>query len=183
MKTKKFWVSFSLIAVIILSTSYVWADLTTLEIQEIMGPDRTPDGNSCITVYGLGFNAIQDVLSGSSGSSYELNIQPIQVLKKVDETSPQIFRWLAKNDFFTKATIKVWKNVNNENYINYYEIELKDVLCITMSTTSGQSQDQLLELISLSFRRIKITVTPIKPDGTAGASQIVEWDLYTNTEG
>jgi type VI secretion system Hcp family effector len=183
MKVRKLWISFLLISAFLLSASFALADITTLVIDGITGPDRDPRGNECIMLYGLGFN-VNNTLgmpTGGGGGAARAEFQPIQALKRLDVTSPKLFIWVANGSHIPEATIKFWKIVDNE-YISYFSIKLRDVSIASMSTTGGQGQEALLELISLSFSRIELTATPIGADGKPGAEIVTSWDLETNQE-
>jgi type VI protein secretion system component Hcp len=65
----------------------------------------------------------------------------------------------------------------------YYQVKMKNV--IISSISSGTAHGNELPLISLTFvfQQIEIEYDPRKPDGTADAAVVIDWDLARNVGG
>ena len=118
--------------------------------------------------------------SSSGGQTAErVSFGPIEVVKSIDLSSTVLCQACANGTTFAKAEIDFMRADKDGNAINYYKVELKNVLVHRVTTTIGE--DGLpQEVVLLSFAAIRWTYNQQKPEGGIGGKTMGQWNLNKN---
>ncbi|WP_066092761.1 Hcp family type VI secretion system effector [Xanthomonas massiliensis] len=129
----------------------------------------------------------QDVLQPRSATASttggqtaaRVNLSPIEVVKSIDLASTALSQACANGTTFPKAKVEFMRADKDGNAINYYQVELLNVLVHRVTTTvdeDGMPQ----EVVQLSFGAIKWTYNQQKPEGGVGGKAVAQWSATKN---
>jgi hypothetical protein len=109
-------------------------------------------GRSALTfdISGLGF-ANQTATSGSGGGAGKVSLHDISITKKVDKSSPSLFRYCANGKHLPQVSIQMRKA--GKTYLKYI---LSSVLVSSYQTGGSGHAGQPTESLSLNFTKIEI---------------------------
>lgn len=116
---------------------------------------------------------------GGSGAG-RVSMQDLTVTKKVDKSSPMLFLLCCAGTHLDNAFITVRKAGGEA--VEYLIVSMEKVLITGYQTTGSDGQDQLVEQVTLNFKRAGLIYTPQKDDGTGGAIVDKGWDVGANLE-
>jgi type VI secretion system secreted protein Hcp len=107
--------------------------------------------------------------TGGGGTVGKAQFTDLTVLKFIDKASPQLFLASAQGDRIRSATLVVRKSGSPFAFL---KIVLDDVLIsgVNDNASSTDQDGNLLEQITLNWRRITLTFIPQNPDGSRGAA-------------
>lgn len=150
---------------------------TFLKIDSIPG-EATQDGHAGeIAVESLSFSVDQSGIrmAGGRGSPARARFSVINVVKRVDKSSPLLFLKSALGEVIPTAVIVVQKG--GQRPADFLTIKLTNVIISSFSTSSSQ---EVFENIGLSFSVITYTYRPQNSDGSLGAPITVTFDVNRN---
>ena len=117
---------------------------------------------------------------GGGGGGGKSNFQDMSITKYLDTASPVLLMACADGTHFTKAKLTVRK-AGGKAPVEYFKIEMDEVLITSLSTGGSGGEDRLTENVSLNFAKFSVYYTPQAPDGTAGTEIGPNtWDISAN---
>ncbi|HEY6553934.1 MAG TPA: type VI secretion system tube protein Hcp, partial [Vicinamibacteria bacterium] len=128
-----------------------------LNVDEIHLPSES---SPILSVTG-GLSVSGDPSGGGGGGAGKVNFQDLHVLKFLDQFSPKTYMFGATGRHLTFVDIDVFRQGTQDVELNY---RLEDAF-ITSLQQSGGGASALVEAVSFSFGRIRMTYTP--PSGPA----------------
>lgn len=108
-----------------------------------------------------------------------VNLSPIELVKSIDIATTVLNQACANGTTFPKARIEFMRADKDGNAINYYAVDLINVLVHRVTTTvdeDGMPQ----EVVQLSYGAIKWTYTQQKPEGGLGGKTVAQWSATKN---
>lgn len=114
---------------------------------------------------------------GGSGAG-RVSIQDLTLTKKVDKSSPTLFALCCSGQHLETADLTVRKAGGEA--LEYLVVKMEHVLITGFQTTGSDGQDQLVEQITLNFKRVGLVYTPQLDDGTGGPEVAGGWDIGAN---
>lgn len=143
-----------------------------LEIKEVPGESSKSSHEGQIDILSFSFGAVQSgsfARGGAGGGAGKAEFQDISVVKEVDKSSPKLFQACAAGTHFGTATIYVRKA--GDKPLEYYKVELTDVLVSSVQNTGSAGGDNVME--SITFNTAKINFTYVEQDAKGGAGKTV----------
>lgn len=146
-----------------------------LKVQGVTGEAEDPDhkGEIQVTSWSWGMKASVSAAAGGvvTGRS---TISELQIVKRVDLSSPTLMLFLNNNKLISGAELSVRKA--GKTQLEYLKIELEKVR-ITSWTTQSEGFE-LVERVSLGFSKVRVTYTPQSATGAkGGGANIFEIDV------
>jgi type VI secretion system secreted protein Hcp len=117
---------------------------------------------------------------GGGGGAGKANFQDISVTKWVDTASPILMIYCANGDHFDSGKLTVRKA--GKKPLEYIIIEMTKVMVTSVSTGGSGGEDKLTENVSLNFAKVSVKYKEQKPDGSAGAEKVFQWDIAANVD-
>ena len=108
-----------------------------------------------------------------------MNLSPIEVIKSIDLASTALNQAAANGTTFPKARGEFMRADKDGNAINYYLVELLNVL-VHRVTTTVDKEGMPQEVVQLSFGAIKWTYQQQKPEGGVGGKTVAQWSATKN---
>lgn len=115
---------------------------------------------------------------GGGGGTGRVAVQDLNMTKYVDSSSPGLWAACARLDHFDKVVLTCRKAGGKEP-LDYYVLELKEVIVTSVSTGSG-GEDRQTENVTLSFKQCKVEYTPQDTQGAGGGAIPFEFDIAKN---
>lgn len=112
---------------------------------------------------------------GGGGGAGKVQVSDINIFKRVDTSTPVLMKSCAQGVHIKKGTLVVRKAGGDQ--LEYFKIELEDILVSGIQAHSDQGSPLLLEQVSLNFKKFKVTYVPQKETGGAGAPSEFGYDL------
>jgi len=116
--------------------------------------------------------------TGGGAGAGRVAIQDLTLTKKVDKSSPTLFALCCSGAHLDDGTLTVRKAGGEA--LEYLIIKMEHILITGCQTTGSDGQDQLVEQVSLNFKRVGLKYTPQKDDGTGGPEVAGGWDIGGN---
>jgi type VI secretion system secreted protein Hcp len=117
--------------------------------------------------------------SGSGLGAGKVQIQDITVVKKVDRTSPMLYKLCCNGQHLKSADLTVRKAGGDA--LEYLVIHFEDLM-ITSYDVGEVQEDQIMESVRINFTRAAITYTPQVEGGGGGAKVSGGWDIKANKD-
>lgn len=112
---------------------------------------------------------------GAGSGAGKVQVSDINIVKRVDSSTPVLMKSCAKGDHIKKGTLVV-RNAGGDQ-LEYFKIELGEILVSSLQAHSDQGSPLLLEQVALNFKTFKVTYVPQKESGGAGAPSEFGYDL------
>ena len=119
------------------------------------------------------------VSTSGGATAARVNLSPIEIIKSIDLASTALSQACANGTTFPKARLEFMRADKDGNAINYYLVELMNVL-VHRITTSVDEDGMPQELVQLSYGAIKWTYHQQKPDGGVGGKTVAQWSATRN---
>lgn len=154
-----------------------------LQIDTIKGESLDADHKGQIEILDFDFETKQprsptaSSIGGQTAARVEMSA--ISILKKIDLASTALFQACAGGVTVPKAQMKFYRADKNGNPVNYFTIELINVLVHRLTSRVGDD-GMIQETLELSFGAIKQTYTQQKPEGGQGGKSVAQWSLTNN---
>ena len=118
-------------------------------------------------------------IAGGGGTS-KVNIQDLSITKYVDKATPNLMKNCAKGD--PLATGKMIIRKAGGEQLEYFTIEMTDIILTSVAEGGSGGDDALIETISLNFAHVVATyVEQDAPGGGLGAVEFI-WDIEQNID-
>jgi type VI secretion system secreted protein Hcp len=95
---------------------------------------------------------------GTGGGSGKANVQDLSITKRIDKSTPNLVKYCCTGKHFGKATLTVRKA--GDNPVEYFVLELQDVIISSVSTGGAGEGDTVHETVSFNFAQFKVHYTP-----------------------
>lgn len=154
-----------------------------LSIDSIKGESRDSQHKDWIEIESFNHDILQprSATASTSGgtTSARVEMAPIEIRKQIDIATTALHQAAANGNTYPKAQIKFLRADKDGNAINYYTIELLNVLVHRVSTSIG-ADGMPQEVVQLSFGSIKWTYNQQKPEGGMGGKAVAQWSNTLN---
>lgn len=152
-----------------------------LKIEGVTGESRDAKhaGEIDVLAWNWGMSQSGSMHVATGGGSGKVNIQDITLTKKVDKASPVLFKYCCDGNHFPSGLLTVRKAGGQP--VEYFKVEMKEILISNISTGGSQSDDTVMETVSLNFAKVKVYYTPQKADGSPDTEIPQGWDISANT--
>ena len=134
-----------------------------LKLQGVTGEAQDVDhkGEIDVTSWSWGMQANTAFSGQASGRAI---INELQVVKRVDQSSPTLMSFLRFNKAVAQARLTVRKA--GKTPLEYFTIELENVRVTSLKTESENTE--LVERVSLGFSKVKVSYVPQDATGARG---------------
>jgi type VI secretion system secreted protein Hcp len=160
-----------------------------LEIENIPGEVTIAKHSGHIAVDSFHTSAYQRALTslaGGAASPSKAVIKPIQIVKPVDKSSPQLFLACMTGKTIPKVTLYA-DYMPVDQYTGptgtFMKITLTDVVVASIDTAGERSDAVAAEAVTLSFRSMEVSYQPVLANGTLGPATIASFNFTRNTAG
>jgi len=153
-----------------------------LKLGDIKGESRDRTYKDWIDVlsWSWGMDQTGTMSMGGGGGTGKVNVQDLVVNKYVDTSTTNLVLKCCNGKHYPEAKLIVRKA--GENPVEYYKLTMTDVL-VSNVTVSGVEGDRVTESLALNCAKVKVEYTPQNPDGSAGATMDITWNIEENAEG
>ncbi len=153
-----------------------------LKIEGVDGESTDKDHADEIDVlaWSWGMSNSGSMHTGGGGGAGRVAIQDFSFTKYIDKSSPMLLLKCANGGSFDEATLVVRKAGGSP--LEYFTLKFTNVIVSSVSMGGSGGEDRLTENITLNFAKVKWTYTEQNPDGSAGGSQDMTWDIAGNQE-
>lgn len=116
---------------------------------------------------------------GPGGGAGKANIQDFSFTKYMDKASPNLAFHCCKGSHFGNALLTVRKAGGNP--LEYYKLELTEVLITSIGLGGSGGEDRLTENITLNFAKWKVTYQPQNSKGEKNGGEVIQqYDIAAN---
>lgn len=154
-----------------------------LSIDTIKGESRDADHKDWIEIESFSQDVLQprSATASTSGGSTAARVEmaPLECFKKIDLASTALNQACANGTTFPKARIEFYRADKDGNPINYYLLELLNVLVHRVTTTVGPD-GMPQEVLQLSFGAIRWTYQQQRPEGGVGGKTVAQYSPTIN---
>ena len=126
----------------------------------------------------LAFNWSETMQTGGETSSRPIP-KEFHFVKIFDRSSPSLLSCLNKGQLLNTATLEVTKPVVG-NQVLFIRYVFTNVLITSYQMSGDIKNSGVIDEFSISFTKLKVTYTYIKPDGSSGGSYSASWDYVLN---
>lgn len=114
------------------------------------------------------------------GSTGKATFHDLSIQKYVDASTPKLWEHLSTGNVIAGGKLTVRGSGGAQ--LEYFTIELKNILISNISTGSDDYADGLTEHITLNFEEFKVSYTPQKDDETGDAAVEFGWNIAQNIQ-
>ncbi|WP_010585482.1 Hcp family type VI secretion system effector [Schlesneria paludicola] len=150
-----------------------------LEVEGITGESKIKGKEGWIDVLSISWGAANasSVHFGGGAGTAKGDTHDLSIVKRIDNASPEFFLKTMNGTHFEKATL-ILRLSSGGDPIEYYKMEMEGVFVTSWNPSCGGDQHGM-ESVSLSFRKVTVTYTGQKDDGTKGGEVPVNWNIVT----
>jgi type VI secretion system secreted protein Hcp len=116
----------------------------------------------------------------TGGGTGKVSVQDLNVMKKLDKASTELLLSCCNGKHFGKVNLYAYKS--GENPLNYFMIEMSDVIVSTYSVTGSEGNETISEHISFNFAKVKVEYKTQDAKGKEGKGGNMGWDIAKNTK-
>lgn len=154
-----------------------------LKIGDIKGESQDERHKQWIEVSHVDWGVTQPRASTVSTAGGHTNgkadLSEVSFTKLADVASPLLFQHCAMGKTIPTAVIEFMRADGDGKPINYFKIELDNVMISNVHPSSGEG-GILTEQVNLAYSRIKVSYTQQKIAGGAGGNTSGGWDCAAN---
>jgi type VI secretion system secreted protein Hcp len=153
-----------------------------LKIDSIQGESQDAAHKDEIQVLSWQWGANQTGTSGQGGGlgAGKVEIQDMEIRKKVDRASPVLYKFCCNGKHITSADLTIRKAGGDA--LEYMKVHLEDLIVSSYELDGAQADDGNIEILRINFTRAAITYTPQLAGGGGGPAVSGGWDLKANKE-
>ena len=153
-----------------------------LRIDTLEGESEDEAHGKEIEVLGWTFMGAQTGTSsvGGGAGAGKVEIQDIEIKKRVDRSSPVLYKLCASGLPLKTADLTVRKAGGTA--LEYMKIHLEDMIITSFKVSPEVTDDQIIETIRINFAKWGVTYTPQVAGGGGGATVSGGWDMKKNIE-
>jgi type VI secretion system secreted protein Hcp len=138
-----------------------------LIIDGVDGPSKSRSKAIDIFSFSFGTSLAANFQAGASGGESRVgraSLSDVSITKATDHTSPTLFDYGVRGEFFKQVEIIYDKAVGGAKQEDYFKITMENAV-VSNFNVSGSSENPT-ESISFAFRKIKLSYNPEKDDGS-----------------
>jgi type VI secretion system secreted protein Hcp len=150
-----------------------------IEIDGVNGDSKIKSNAIDIETWSFGATQSSTGHRSTGSGAGKVNIQDVQLMKLVDKASATLLLKCCKGEHIKKAKI-VCRKAAGGAPIDYYTIEMEDVLITSVQTSGSNGGDQIMEAVGLNFGAFKLVYTEQKTDGSKGSPVECGWNITEN---
>lgn len=154
-----------------------------LKIGDIKGESTDERHKQWVEIFGVNFGVTQPRASTVSTAGGHTNgkaeLSEVSFTKLADVASPILFQHCAMGKTIPTAVIEFMRADGEGKPINYFKIELDNVMISSFQPNSGEG-GILTEQVNLAYSKIKVSYTQQKIAGGASGNTSGGWDCATN---
>jgi type VI secretion system secreted protein Hcp len=128
--------------------------------------DADHKGEIDVVSWSWGMESPREAMTGQARG--RVVISELQIIKRVDQSSPTLMSYLRMNKVVTEASLTVRKA--GEKPLEYFRIELQNAKVTSLRAES--SGDELVERLNLGFSKLKVIYTPQGKAGGSGGGKV-----------
>lgn len=117
---------------------------------------------------------------GGGMGAGKVQVGDIHLIKRVDTSSPVMMKACATGKHIASGMLTVRKSGGENNQLEYFKVELKDILVSSINASSSEGSPWLSEEIALNFAEFKVTYTPQDERGGGGAQVEFGYNIAQN---
>jgi type VI secretion system secreted protein Hcp len=140
--------------------------------------DKTHKEEIDVLAWSWGMSNSGSAHTGGGAGAGKVNVQDLSFTKWIDKASPALMLACCNGKHFDSATLVVRKA--GEKPLEYLTVTLNEVLVTSLSTGGSGGEDRLTENVTLNFAKVKVDYKEQKPDGTAGATPSMTFNIAEN---
>lgn len=155
-----------------------------LKLQGVTGEatDSEHKGEIDVVSWSWGLQAASPSASvtadGGRRTAGKSTMSELQIVKRVDQSSPTLMGFLRNNKPIASARLAVRKA--GKTPLEYFTIELENVRVTSLQTESATAE--LVERLSLGFSKVKVSYTPQDATGArGGGANVFEADAHVGS--
>jgi type VI secretion system secreted protein Hcp len=149
-----------------------------IEIDGVNGDSKIKSNAIDIESWSFGATQTSTGHRSTGSGAGKVNIQDVHIMKMADKASATLLLKCCKGDHIKKAKIICRKAGGSA--VEYYTIEMEDVLITSVQTTGSNGADVISESLSLNFGAFKLVYTDQKADGSKGSPVECGWNITEN---
>jgi type VI secretion system secreted protein Hcp len=115
-----------------------------------------------------GMNQSGTMHIAKGGGAGKANVGDMQLTKHIDAATANLMKYCCSGKQFPSAILVCRKA--GDTPVEYYKIEMKNVIISSVQVGGAQSDDRLIETVSLNFGEYASTYTPQDNEGKPGAA-------------
>jgi len=152
-----------------------------LRVDTLQGESEDSAHKGEIQIDSWKWAAAQTGTGGSGGGlgAGKVEIQDIEITKKVDRSSPVLYKLCCNGQHLTSADLTVRKAGGDA--LEYLKIHVEDLMITSYEVGGEPKGDEIMETVRINFTRAGITYTPQVAGGGGGAAVVGGWDIKTNS--
>jgi len=115
---------------------------------------------------------------GGGGGSGKVNVQDISFTHFIDKASGTLMKFCCDGKHIKTGKLIVRKA--GENPLEYFTIDLEEIIVSNISTGGAGSEDRLTENVTLNFKKFHMQYKFQAQDGSGQAGPECKWDIAAN---
>lgn len=141
--------------------------------------DKTHEKEIDILAWSWGVAQSGSTHQGGGSGSGKASFQDLSVTKWTDKASPVLVNF-ASTGKHVKSGKLIVRKAGGETPLEYFTIELKDIIVTNVSLGGAGGEDRLTENVTLNFGEFKIVYTIQSEDGSGKAGPEFAWNIAKN---
>lgn len=144
-----------------------------LELDGIKGEstDKVHKDKIDVLAWSFGASNSGSAHQGGGAGSGKSSFQDLSATKYIDKSSPVLMAAVATGEHIKKGTLYVRK-AGGKSPIEYYKIDMEEILVTSVSQGGSGGEDRLTENLSLNFAKFTVKYQQQKPDGSKEGGEI-----------
>jgi type VI secretion system secreted protein Hcp len=155
-----------------------------LELKGVKGETRDDKfkgkGGVDILAWSFGVTNSGSAHVGGGIGSGKANFQDISITKYIDLSSASLMQSVSVGTHFDEAKITVRKSGGKNAQLDYYTIELKEVMVTSYQTGGSGGEDRLTESLTLTFAKVNVKYQAQSEKGAAAGDTKFGYDIAAN---
>ena len=154
-----------------------------LEIKDVKGESRDATHKDLIDILAWSWgvsNAGSAHVGGGIGSG-KANFQDISITKYIDLSSSKLLESVSLGTHFPTAKIVVRKAGGKEK-LEYYTINLKEVMVTSYQTGGSGGEDRLTESVTLTFAQVEVKYQAQSKEGAKAGDTTFAYNIAENAQ-
>jgi type VI secretion system secreted protein Hcp len=146
-----------------------------LKVDGVTGEAADVDHKGEIEVDSWSWGMQTSTSAATGQATSKATISELQIVKRVDQSTPTLMSFLKNNKLVTQAQLTVRKAGTTP--LEYLKIELQNVRVTSIKTESQETE--LVERLTLGFSKVRVSYTPQASTGArGGGTNVFEADAH-----
>jgi type VI secretion system secreted protein Hcp len=155
-----------------------------LEINEIPGDSEVYNyiGQIDCTSWSWGASQSANMHTSTGGAAAGSHVQDIAITKNMDMASPNLMQFCCMGTHIPHVTLACTKSGGAGGRIEWYQIQMKEVIISSVSQQGGGGIDMGSESVTLNFAQFRIKYYSQGADGSPKAGPVVAYNIRKAVE-